>query len=53
MAIEIKIIPTLKGKEAERFIEEANRAYENRGRTDFSRQVRQAREVLKKAKMKG
>lgn len=51
MAIEIKIIPTLKGKEAEQFVKEAEKAYENRGKIDFSEQVRQARKVLRKANM--
>ena len=51
MAIEIKIIPTLKGKEAERFIKEADKAFENKGKIDFSKQVLKAREVLKKANM--
>lgn len=51
MAIEIKAIPTLKGKEAECFIKEADKAYANRGKVDFSKQVSQARAVLKKAKM--
>lgn len=51
MALEIKTIPTLKGKEAERFIKEADRAYQNKGKTDFSKQVRTARAILKKANM--
>ena len=51
MALEIKTIPTLKGKEAERFIKEADRAYLNKGKTDFSKQVRTARAILKKANM--
>lgn len=51
MAIEIKIIPTLKGKEAEHFIKEADKAYQNEDKVDFSEQVQQARKVLKKANM--
>ncbi|WP_294477820.1 hypothetical protein [uncultured Bacteroides sp.] len=51
MAIEIKSIPTLKGKEAERFVKEADRAFQNKGKVDFSKHIREARSVLKKAKM--
>lgn len=51
MALEIKTIPTLKGKEAERFIKEADKAYLNKRKTDFSNQVRTARAILKKANM--
>ena len=51
MALEIKAIPTLRGKEAERFIKEADRAYQNKAKTDFSRQVRTARAILEKANM--
>lgn len=51
MALEIKAIPTLKGKEAERFIKEADKAYQNKGKIDFSKQVKIARAILKKANM--
>ena len=54
MALEIKAIPTLRGKEAERFVKEADKAYQNKGKTDFSKQVKQvkiARAILKKANM--
>ena len=44
MAIEIKSIPTLKGNEADK-------AFRNKGKADFSKHVREARAVLKKAKM--
>lgn len=30
MALKIKAIPTLKGKEAERFVKEADKAYQRR-----------------------
>ena len=43
MAMEIKAIPTLKGKEAEHFVKAADKAYKNH--------VLEARAVLKKAKM--
>lgn len=51
MALEIKAIPTLRGKEGERFVKEADKAYRNRRKTDFSSQVRVARAILKKANM--
>lgn len=50
MAISIKSIPTLKGKEAERFVAKANEASEERGTVDFSRQIKMCAEILKKAK---
>lgn len=37
MALEIKAIPTLKGKEAERFVKEADKAYLKKEKTDFSK----------------
>ena len=43
MALEIKAIPTLKGKEAERFVKEADKAYQKKEKTDFSKQVKIAR----------
>ncbi len=51
MAMEIKSIPTLKGKEAERFVKEAEKAFRNKGKIDFSKHISEARSVLKKAKM--
>jgi hypothetical protein len=51
MAIEIKSIPTLKGKEAERFVKEAEKAFRHKGEVDFSKHVSEARSVLRKAKM--
>ena len=51
MALEIKAIPTVKGKEAERFAKAADKAYQNKGKTDFSEQVKIARAILRKAKM--
>ena len=49
--IEIKAIPTLRGKEAERFVKEADKAYKSKEKTDFSKQVKIARAILKKANM--
>ena len=51
MAVEIKAIPTLRGKEAERFVKEADKAYKSKEKTDFSKQVKIARAILKKANM--
>lgn len=51
MALEIKAIPTLKGKEAEHFVKEADKAYRNRGKIDFSKQVKVTRAILKRANM--
>ncbi len=51
MALEIKAIPTLRGKEAERFVKEADKAYKSKEKTDFSKQVKIARAILKKANM--
>ena len=51
MALEIKAIPTLRGKEAERFMKAAEKAYQNKGKIDFSEQVKITRAILKKANM--
>lgn len=52
MAIKIKPIPVLRGKAAERFVEEADRnARERRGSIDFTKQVEKMRAILKKANM--
>lgn len=51
MALEIKAIPTLKGKDAVRFVNEADKAYQSKKKTDFSKQVKVARAILKKAGM--
>ena len=52
MAIEIKPIPVLRGKAAERFVEEADRnARERRGSIDFTKQGEKMRAILKKANM--
>jgi hypothetical protein len=51
MALEIKAIPTLRGKEAVRFLKAAEEAYKNRGKVDFSKEIQEARAILRKAKM--
>ena len=49
MAIDIKVIPTLRGNEAVRFIERANRVMNSNKRVDFSAKVAEARAILQKA----
>ena len=51
MAMEIKAIPTLKGKEAEHFVKAADKAYKNQNKQDFSKHALEARDMKKKAKM--
>ena len=40
MALEIKAIPTLKGKEAERFVKEADKAYQSKEKTEVIAECR-------------
>lgn len=49
MAIDIKVIPTLHGNEAVRFIEKADSVMNSNKRIDFSAKVAEARAILKKA----
>lgn len=49
MAIDIKVIPTLRGNEAVRFIERADRVVNSNKRVDFSAKVVEARAILQKA----
>lgn len=51
MAIEIKEIPTLKGKEAERFMKQAEKSYKKRATIDFSKQVKETMAILRKSNM--
>lgn len=51
MALEIKSIPTLRGEEGERFVKEADKAFQDKRKIDFSCQVKVARAILKKANM--
>jgi hypothetical protein len=53
MAIVIKSIPTLNGKDAERFIQAANKAESKPATVDFSKQAQIARKILEKAKKLG
>ena len=49
MAIDIKVIPTLRGDEAIRFVEKAEEVMNSNNRVDFSAKVAEARAILKKA----
>ena len=51
MALAIKSIPTLTGEDASRFVDEAEKAYENAGNLDFSEKIAIVVAVLKKANM--
>lgn len=52
MAIEIKPIPVLRGKAAQRFVDEAERnATERRGSIDFSKQVEKMRAILRRSNL--
>lgn len=49
MAIDIKVIPILRGDEADRFIKKAEEVMNNNDRVDFSAKVAEARAILRKA----
>ena len=49
MAIDIKVIPTLRGDEAVRFVEKAEEVMNSNNRVDFSAKVAEARAILRKA----
>ena len=51
MAIDIKVIPTLHGDEAIRFINNADDVMKSKERIDFSEKIAIARAILKKAGM--
>jgi len=52
MAIEIKTIPVLENKTAERFISKAEKALSKKGSVDFSKEVKSAKKILEKAKLR-
>jgi hypothetical protein len=52
MATEIKTIPTLKGKEAKKFIEKAEKMLSAKHTVDFTKEVEQASKILAKANIK-
>lgn len=49
MVIDIKVIPTLRGDEAVRFVEKAEKVMNSNNRVDFSAKVAEARAILRKA----
>lgn len=51
MAIDIKVIPTLHGDEAVRFINNADEVMKSKERINFSEKIAIARAILKKAGM--
>lgn len=51
MALEIKVIPTLTGEDAVRFMNKAESVSKSRERIDFSAQIADAREILKNARL--
>ena len=51
MAIDIKVIPTLHGDEAVRFINNDDEVMKSKERIDFSEKIAIARAILKKAGM--
>lgn len=50
MALEIRSCPLLTGKVAKKFIENAEKAYKNKGTIDFSKQVEITNRILAKGK---
>lgn len=48
MAIDIKVIPTLHGDEAMRFINNADEVMKSKERVDFSEKIAIARAIFKK-----
>lgn len=51
MAIPIRSIPILEGKDAKRFNEKADKAFKKGATVDFGKQAEIARAILKKANM--
>jgi hypothetical protein len=51
MALTIKSIPVLKEKEAENFVKKAEKAASKSSTVDFSKELKKAHDILKKAKM--
>lgn len=52
MALPIKSIPELRGKDAERFIKQADKNLrENRGKINFQKEIEIAERILAKAKL--
>ena len=51
MAIAIKTIPTLKDKEAKAFDKKARESYAQKGKENFTKQIKMASKILEKAKL--
>lgn len=51
MAIEIKVIPTLTGEDARRFVENAEMVTNSHEQVDFTQHIAEARAILQKAHM--
>ena len=51
MALEIRTLPTLRGKEAKRFVKMAEEAEKKPKSQDFSKQVEITQKILKEAGM--
>lgn len=51
MAIDIKVIPTLHGDDADRFVRNADEVMNSNMHIDFSAKVAEARAILRKAGM--
>lgn len=51
MAIAIKVIPTLHGDEAARFVEKADAVMRSNSRTDITAYMEEARDILRKANL--
>ena len=49
IAIDIKVIPTLRGDEAVCFVEKAEEVMNSNNRVDFSAKVAEVRAILRKA----
>jgi len=52
MAIAIKSIPTLTEKAAKSFVKQADSSFQKKGTVNFSQEVKTAKSILAKAKLK-
>jgi len=53
MALTIKSIPPVTGKDAERFIQAAEKAEKNRASIDFTEQIKITHAILEKSRKRG
>lgn len=49
MAIDIKVIPTLHGDDAVRFVNQADEVMRSKKRIDFTSKIKEAHAILRKA----